>query len=104
MSDILKKRYVVTMPDGSQWSVPVRLIAYNRAEHYADDYDGNVETSLMEDTIPLFEANPSEIEDWARGNMIWSDVKSQALQVLPPSNEVDWDEGWGNGEVEIRES
>jgi len=102
MSDILKKNYVVTMPDGSRWAVPVKLIAQSRAEYYADmNFDGDMEKSMKEDTLPLFESDPHAIENWARNNMDWADVRAQAVQVLPPSNEVDWDEGWANGKVEI---
>jgi hypothetical protein len=44
------------MPDGSEWAYSVMDIARNRAEHYADEYGGDVERSLAEDTLPLFRA------------------------------------------------
>ena len=55
MKSILDKNYIVTMPDGSQWSVPVVVIATNRAASYADEFDGDTARSLEEDTHPLFE-------------------------------------------------
>ena len=33
----MKKYYVITMNDGSDWGVPAELIADNYATHYAND-------------------------------------------------------------------
>lgn len=101
MGDLEKKMYKVTMPDGSVWAIPVLVIAVCRAEHFIDEYDGDLDRSLLEDTLPLFREDESEIEDWARNNMNWADVRDMAVQWLSPSNETDFDEGWANGEVEI---
>jgi len=91
----------VTMPDGSQYDVPVDAIAKNRAEHYKDEFGGNLKRSLDEDTMPLFESDDYEIEDWAQNNMNWSEVKDIAVKVC--DGDVDFDEGWVNGEKEIVE-
>lgn len=93
---ILDKRYVITMEDQSQWSVPVKVIAMNRAAYYADEnFNGDLDRSLQEDTVPLFEADEYEIEDWAKNNMSWSDVVSFASQIKAP--EIDFEDGWVNG-------
>jgi len=97
MSDMYLR---VTMPDGSQWDVPVATIARNRAAAYADEFDGNLARSLMEDTMPLFESDPSEIRDWAEGNMNWSDVSADAIRVIDGA-EPDWQKGWVCGPKEI---
>lgn len=94
----MKKELVITMPDGSRWSVPVDVIARNRAESYADEFDGDVERSLAEDTVPLF-AIEHEVKDWAAGNMNWEDVAPHARMVSP--GECDYQEGWVNGEKEL---
>lgn len=44
----------VQMRDGSIWAVPVSVIARDRAKHYASEFDGDIERSLAEDTLPLF--------------------------------------------------
>jgi len=96
------KALIVTMPDGSKWSVPVAIIARHRAEAYAEEYGGDVDRSLAEDTLPLFESDPFEVEDWAANNMNWKDVAPHARQVeapLPP----DYEEGWVNREKEVRQ-
>lgn len=91
---------VVTMPDGSLWSVPVEVIARSRAEWYAKEYDGTfeerVELSLKNDTLPLFESDTYEIHDWAANNMNWEDVASHATRLSGPSP-VDYQDGWCNG-------
>jgi hypothetical protein len=89
----MKKYYLVTMSDSSVWIVPVEIIARNRAEVYKDEFGGDVERSLKEDTMPLFEADIFEIEDWACNNMNWSDVKDHAVMrtdAEPPSYADDW--------------
>lgn len=72
------------MPDGSTWGVPVSRVAQDRARHYANEFGGDVERSLNEDTLPLFEANPAAIEDWATGNMDWADVVDVAVKMSGP--------------------
>ncbi|KKM17268.1 hypothetical protein LCGC14_1677520 [marine sediment metagenome] len=97
------KMLVTTMPDGSKWGVAVAEIARNRAEHYAHEFcindqrsEADVERSLSEDTLPLFEADPDEITDWAENNMNWEDFKEHYLIEGAPA--TDFQEGWVNGE------
>lgn len=95
--------YVFTMPDGSRWSVPLMLIATNRAQHYAHEFDGDVERSLAEDTLPLFASSPYDAHDWASNNMNWSDVKAEARIYAPatPLTDDDFQEGWTAGEYSV---
>lgn len=96
---ILDQKYIIEMANGERWSVPVRVIAHNRAKHYASEFGGDEERSLLEDTIPLFEDDNYAIEDWAKNNMNWSDVEPFAL--LHSSGNTDYEIGWTNGAVEI---
>ncbi len=96
------------MPNGSKWDVPVMVIARSRAEYYAeadDEFKGDVEKSLKKDTIPIFDSNDYEIEDWAAGNMDWSDVVEHAVKCSDrdPMSDEEFQEGWINGEKEIVE-
>jgi len=97
----MSKHLFVTMPDESVWAVPVEIIARNRAAHYAHECGGDIERSLAEDTMPLFEHDPYEVEDWAANNMNWSDVVEHA--VLVEQGETDYEEGWANGEKEVKD-
>lgn len=100
MSLIMKnKLLLITMPDGSVWSVPVQIIANNRAVNFAHEFNGDINKSLIEDTYPLFEEDEFEIEDWAANNMNWSDVESHAIKVS--SGYVDFQNGWINGKKRI---
>lgn len=99
----MSEKYLrVTMPDGSRWDVPVSTIAFDRAKHYENEFDGNLARSLMEDTVPLFEKYEAAVVDWASNDMNWDDVKDVAVRVTEPV-EFDWEEGWANGEKEIVE-
>lgn len=97
--EILQRKYVVQMPNGERWAVPVEVIAEHRAKHYAHEFDGDVTKSVMEDTAPLFSEDYYEIKDWARNNMNWADVESSAT--LLSTNQVDYQDGWINGDVEV---
>lgn len=96
------KVLTIEQSDGSVWAVPVSIIARNRAEHYASEFDGDVERSLAEDTNPLFEADDYEVRDWAANNMNWKDVAEHAFLVrkAPP---LDFQEAWCNGEKAVED-
>ena len=103
MTDVLGKLLAITLPDGSVWGVPVEIIARNRAKDYAGEFNGDVEFSMREDTVPLFQDEDSEIRDWASNNMNWSDVEAHAIK-LKDANKLtndDFEEAWANGEWEI---
>ena len=97
---VLSRMYQVTMPDQSVWEVPVIRIAEHRSKLLADSEDPEViHQFMMEDTVPLFEEDDYEIEDWAANNMNWSDVSDVAKMVT--KGDVDYQEGWMNGEKRI---
>lgn len=97
--EILSKKYVVTFENGERWSIPVNVIAMDRAKYYAKEFDGDINKSLEEDTAPLFEDDEYEIEDWAKNNMNWSDVEHSATRI--ESGDFDYQDAWCNSEAEI---
>lgn len=89
----MHKYMTVTLPDGSVWGVPVDRIARNRAAFYASEFEGDVERSLAEDTLPLFEQDEYEITDWAVNNMDWSDFDGEQVKLddaAPPDFDAAW--------------
>lgn len=93
----MKKNYIFECSNGERWSVPVMVIARDRAKYYAendDDFMGDFDKSLNEDTIPLFESDTYEIADWAQNNMNWSDIKAHAVKV--GDAEIDMQDEWVN--------
>lgn len=93
--------YNATMPDNSIWSIPIELIAFNRAVRYKHEFDDDIQRSLKEDTYPLFESDPYEIKVWAKNCMNWDDISHHAKMVSPPKIDVDYQDGWLSGYVEI---
>jgi len=98
--------YIVEMPDGSKYSIPLCIILKNRAEYYASiEYDGDILKSLLEDTIPCCMSNQDEIEDWASNNMDWKDVEKYAVKIADadrsPMTEDDFQDGWVNGKHDV---
>ena len=76
--------------------MPTRIIAENRAEYYAKKNNITFAESLQNDTIPFFESDDYEIEDWARNNMDWSDVENYAEKMKDVG--LDMQEEWVNPE------
>ena len=93
------KQLRITMPDNSVWDIPVMVIAEDRAAYYSHEYGGDIHKSLKEDTLPLFESDEYHIRDWASNSMNWSDVKDVAKMISSP--EIDYQEGWMNGDYEV---
>lgn len=93
----------VQMRDGSIWAVPVSVIARDRAKHYASEFDGDIERSLAEDTLPLFKDSDYEVTDWAVNNMNWPDVAHAAYLLRPPAPLTDRDKqhAWNSGDKGI---
>jgi len=96
---ILDKKYIVTMEDNSRWAIPVKMIAIERAEYFKGEFGDDIGRSLAEDTVLLFESDHYEIADWAKNNMNWSHVVKFAECITPA--EIDFEDGWCNGEYEI---
>ena len=93
----------VAMPDGSKWDVPVSVIAWDRANYYAESVKNTLSfAEALKETNELFDADSYEIEDWAANNMNWDKDRFHAEEVEPTSL-TDYQEGWVNGEKEIVE-
>lgn len=76
----------VTMPDGSQWDVPLNRIEQSMQERYRQQGDFSEE----------------ELIDHAENSMNWSHVMPFAIQSHPPQD-VRFRDGWVNGKKEIIE-
>ncbi len=87
------KYLTLQMDDGSIYGIPVDVIARHRAANYADEFGGDIERSLAEDSLPLFEDDDYNVIDWAANNMDWSDVKDHAVQLQGPQP-IDFDRAW----------
>jgi len=104
MSGVMEKLYVVEMPDGTKWGVPVYVIAESKAMHYKEEYDGDMQRCLDEEIIPVFEDDYYEIHDWASGNMNWDEVEKFAVKISDPQvNSDDYQDGWVNGQYHVAE-
>ena len=84
------------MPDGSKWDVPAKLVADSRAKHYDSDPD-----SSYKEEFEYTMGSDYELKDWATGNMNWDEVEHKAVRVKEVEEEVDFQEGWLNGEKEV---
>lgn len=87
------------MSDLTVWQIPTMVIAENRAKFYMDEFGDDLQRSLDEDTLPLFE-DDSEILDWASNNMNWSDVANFAVQIKE-EREPDYEKDWCNAKKKV---
>lgn len=87
----------VTMPNGEVWAVPFHVIIDSRSRYYAErDKD-----TTYEEEYRHASQDKSEVLDWAANNMNWDEVVAHARKVDTPAAEVDWEEGWTNGEKRV---
>lgn len=79
---------VVSFSNGEKWAVPLQVICDSRDENYKDD---------EEDTFKFVTEGgltPYDIEDWAAGNMNWSDLAPYATKINSPTPHFDYEDGW----------
>lgn len=96
-----RKYLTLALDDGSIYGIPLEVIARNRAENYKDEFANDIERSLAEDTLPLFEDDPWEATDWARNNMNWEDVSAHAVQLRGPQP-IDFQSAWNRAPMEVQ--
>lgn len=106
----MTKYILVTMPDNSVWKVPADLVAENRAMYYADQESADIVEEVAKnqqwsevytDELESGLEDDRELLDWAAGNMDWIDVEFAATRIS--DGDVDYQEGWVNGEKEVVE-
>jgi len=95
----MDKKVRISFSDGTKWDIPVFVIAQNRANIYRSEFGNDVNRSLKEDTLHLFEDN-SEILDWLCNNMDWKDVSMYAELATEPK-EVNYAEEFCNAKKRV---
>jgi len=98
-SKLLNKKYYLKFSDGSTWAVPIYTIMMNHAEYVASNNGQDPMVALENESIPFFEEDDYNIEDWAKNNMNWTDVVEHAVQVTKPT--LDYQTEWMNSQVKI---
>ena len=100
----LNNKYVLfDSADGFTYGVPVMFFAEKRAYRYWDEFDQDVGRSMIEDTLPLFESNPSEIIDFAKGNFNWDDVKNNYIKMEKRNKpKPNYNDEWLNNDFFIK--
>lgn len=96
----MSQKYLrVEMLDGSQYKVPLELIAMHRALYYAEKKNILIEEALNKETLPLFKKSPKEIIKWAKEHMEWEDVAESAFKCK--ESICNFEDGWLTGNMEI---
>lgn len=99
---LLKKILLINMPDGLTYGVPVNFIARNRAERLAKElFNGDTIQSLIQDTLPFFEADEQNIRDWATQEISWDTVKNIAQPLQRKISADEYQAAWQQGESKI---
>ncbi len=100
------KYLVVEMSDKTQWAIPARLIATNRAQFYAqlDAERGDGEyADVFAKEVEYAMSVKYKITDWAANNMNWDDVRSQAVQLKVSPPEINYHRDWTNAPMSVKE-
>lgn len=84
-----EKALRVSMPDGSKWDVPLRLVAQSYVDYYQAE---TVDDALRHDDTLIY---------WAENIMNWDEVADKARIAVQPPHVEKYQDGWMNGEKEI---
>jgi hypothetical protein len=89
----MKEHIQIKFPNGHKFLVPIRIVAHNRAKHYAPEYldvknfegDDKLEATKYRE---YYEAslNPDIALDWIKNEMDW------IYDIQPHAERVDYDE------------
>ena len=87
----------MTASDGSQWDIPISVIALNRENTYREMKNDLADPENKDLLASDFEENADDysICDWASNNMNWEDVRDAAVKVSE-SKEIDLEDEWCN--------
>lgn len=92
----------VTMPDESQWDVPARIIADDRARHYTEISQSSGDLgAVFYHELGVAMRDDETLIDWAANNMDWSQVATAATLAVPRPDTCDFQAGWVNGKKVI---
>lgn len=93
----MKKFLQITLASGHVYEVPTYAIAINRASAmltaHPDEFSAL--SDAMEDTTALFAEDSFSIEDWAKNQMSWDDLRPHAKLIRALQTET----GWPNVEI-----
>ncbi|MEM1182178.1 MAG: hypothetical protein AAGM22_27770 [Acidobacteriota bacterium] len=84
---------------GETWAVPLVLVARSYARAYEEGHGASPDKAL-EATWWIFDDDPTEALQWARGDMNWGDVEEYAVKVAP-AEEIDKQMMWIRGDRQI---
>lgn len=73
--------------NGAIYKIPISIVAYSRAKYYSHEYDDDIERSLKEDTLPLFESDDYEIYGWLKNNMDFEEIQDHLIKVRDADEE-----------------
>lgn len=98
----MKRYYQIVLSNSETWIIPAEIIAKSRAEYFSslDYHRGDVE-SKEKAYKEEFDATMNDLdllEDWARNNMNWDDVRSEAKLRTDVPEYFDYENAWVNPE------
>ena len=95
---LLDKHLHFEMLNGCCYVIPVEFIARRHAELYSQElFGGDVARSLIEGTLPLFEADEEKLKGWASKNLKWRDVGVVATIYQKKISETELEKRWQEG-------
>lgn len=96
----MKTKMNIRMPDYSEWTIPVIVIALHRATKMKADFNGNLSESLV-DTVDMFTNDEDYIEEYFCDFVSWCDVAPWAVQTKPPVMSAAYEEWLYDSEKEL---
>lgn len=93
---------VVKFSDGTRFSIPAKLIAFDRAKYYAEHdtkkTSGEEFDAVLNEELEYALGDESELLDWANNNMDWKDVANHAIPVTSEKKSANYNKEWTNAD------
>lgn len=92
---LLDKHLHLEMPNGCCYAIPVEFIVRRHAQlHAQEQFDGDAGKSLIEGTLPLFEADEEKLKAWAATHLKWRDVSAVAKVYQKKISDTEFEKTW----------
>ena len=95
----MEKILRVKFSNGDEFGIPVRVIAENRADYYADIDGYDKESNEWEQEVQNAINSEYDIEDWAANNMNWSELEPYAEPL--DKSDIDYEDDWGDADKKV---
>lgn len=77
----MSKKIIISMPDGSAWSVDPQLVAENRAAYYAETLNFERGSVMWHEEVQYLLDDNTQLKEWLLGDMSWGELCAKPIKL-----------------------